>query len=113
MDDIADFSSRAHINFISSTLAWFDRDPSCCEFFTADNCSVNTATATMANVPLIGCASHRLALATREVIKQGGYQPMINDNLIIVVGQIKSRLHIIKLIIEHIKSSTCKIIMVE
>ena len=66
MDDIADFSSRAHINFISSTLAWFDRDPSCCEFFTADNCSVNTATATMANVPLIGCASHRLALATRE-----------------------------------------------
>jgi hypothetical protein len=50
MDDIADFSSRAHINFISSTLAWFDRDPSCCEFFTADNCSVNTATATMAMV---------------------------------------------------------------
>jgi len=52
-------------------------------------------------------------LATREVIKQGGYQPMINDNLIIVVGQIKSRLHIIKLIIEHIKSSTCKIVMLE
>jgi hypothetical protein len=50
MDDIADFSSRAHMNFISSTLAWFDRDPSCCEFFTADNCSVNTATATMAMV---------------------------------------------------------------
>ena len=79
MDDIADFSSRAHMNFITSTLAWFDRDPADCEFFTADNCSVNTATASMANVPLIGCASHRLALATREVIKQGGFQDIVNE----------------------------------
>ena len=62
-------------------MAWFDRDPADCEFFTADNCSVNTVTASMANVPLIGCASHRLALAlaTREVIKHGGYQPIVDE----------------------------------
>jgi hypothetical protein len=79
MDAIADFSAAAHVNFIGSTLNFYGKEVTDLEFFTADNCSVNVATARECNVPLVGCASHRLALATREVIKQGGYQPLIDE----------------------------------
>jgi len=79
MDAIADFSAAAHVNFIGSTLNFYGKEVTDLEFFTADNCSVNVAIARECNVPLVGCASHRLALATREVIKQGGYQPLIDE----------------------------------
>lgn len=78
MDDVADYSSRAHVKFIETTLAFYGYDTSAIEFFTADNCNVNIATAREANVPLVGCASHRLALATRDVIRQVGYQPILD-----------------------------------
>ena len=80
MEAIADFSALAHVNFIGSTLNFYGfKDVTCLEFITADNCAVNIATARECNVPLVGCASHRLALATRFVIRQGGYQPLIDE----------------------------------
>lgn len=96
MEAIADFSAAAHVEFIGSTLNFYGKEVTDLEFFTADNSSVNVATARDCNVPLVGCASHRLALATREVILQGGYQPLI-DEVSILINKLTTLINAAKL----------------
>ncbi|GMF12928.1 unnamed protein product [Phytophthora lilii] len=66
-----DLSARAHLDFLASMLA---RDYGVqleqCRFVVGDNCSVNRLLATLMQVPLVGCASHRLNRAVQEDMTQ-------------------------------------------
>jgi hypothetical protein len=56
-------TADAHIEFIESILAVYDKDLSMIKFLVADNCSTNRSVATKLEIPRIGRASHRFNLA--------------------------------------------------
>ncbi|KAG2879836.1 hypothetical protein PC128_g25471 [Phytophthora cactorum] len=56
-------TADAHIEFIESILAVYDKALSMIKFIVADNCTTNRSVETKLDVPLIGCASHRFNLA--------------------------------------------------
>ncbi|KAG6615131.1 nucleolar complex protein 14 [Phytophthora cinnamomi] len=56
-------TADAHIEFIESILAVYDKDLSVITFLVADNSSTNRSVATKLNIPPIGCVSHRFILA--------------------------------------------------
>ncbi|GMF64684.1 unnamed protein product [Phytophthora lilii] len=66
-----DLSARAHLDFLASMLA---RDYGVqleqFRFVVGDNCSLNRLLATLMQVPLVGCASHRLNRAVQEDMAQ-------------------------------------------
>ncbi|ETO62060.1 hypothetical protein F444_20004 [Phytophthora nicotianae P1976] len=55
---------RAIVRF----LPFFGKTISGCKFLVGDNCAVNKRLANLMNVPLVGCARHRLSLAVREFL---------------------------------------------
>jgi hypothetical protein len=64
MNDEADLTANAHIQFIEDTLHHYGKNLDCIEFLSGDNCNTNIAISDrMENVPLVGCAAHRLNLA--------------------------------------------------
>ncbi|KAE8952689.1 hypothetical protein PR002_g32605 [Phytophthora rubi] len=58
-----DLSARTHREYLAGVLETFGKALS-------DNCSVNKRLATIMQVPLVGCASHRLNLAVRHHLEQ-------------------------------------------
>jgi hypothetical protein len=65
--DEEDYSAHEHAEFIQATLNWYGRSIDDVLFFVGDNCNVNKRLATHLSVPLVGCASHRLNLAVKEI----------------------------------------------
>ncbi|ETL25804.1 hypothetical protein L916_20405 [Phytophthora nicotianae] len=55
---------RAIVRF----LPFFGKTINGCKFLVGDNCAVNKRLANLMNVPLVGCARHRLSLAVREFL---------------------------------------------
>lgn len=55
-----------HIEFIKSTLQWYDLTLSDITFIVGDNCSTNGSIGRKLGIPIIGCASHRLNLAAQK-----------------------------------------------
>ncbi|ETL36846.1 hypothetical protein F441_11590, partial [Phytophthora nicotianae CJ01A1] len=53
---------------IERFLPFFGKTINGCKFLVGDNCAVNKRLANLMNVPLVGCASHRLNLAVREFL---------------------------------------------
>ena len=65
--DEGDLSSASHFEFIAATLRVFEKSTDSIAFLVADNENRNRCLAsTFLQVPMIGCASHRLNLAVRE-----------------------------------------------
>ncbi|KAF1788456.1 Ribonuclease H-like domain [Phytophthora cactorum] len=65
-----DLSAVAHMEFLANMLPRdFGKQLQQCVFIVGDNCSVNRRLATLVNVPLVGCASHRLNLAVQQQLE--------------------------------------------
>ena len=61
MNDEADLTANAHIQFIEDTLHHYGKNLDCIEFLSGDNCNTYIAISDrMEIVPLVGCAAHRL-----------------------------------------------------
>ncbi|KAE9260507.1 hypothetical protein PF008_g33086 [Phytophthora fragariae] len=65
-----DLSARTHREYLAGVLETFGKALSDCVYLVDDNCSVNKLLATIMQVPLVGCASHRLNLAVRHHLEQ-------------------------------------------
>ncbi|EGZ09552.1 hypothetical protein PHYSODRAFT_254669 [Phytophthora sojae] len=65
-----DLSARTHRDFLAGLLDGFGKTLSGCVFLVADNCSVNRCLAVIMQVPLVGCASHRLNRAVQCHLEQ-------------------------------------------
>ncbi|KAE8996964.1 hypothetical protein PF011_g15695 [Phytophthora fragariae] len=65
-----DLSARTHREYLAGVLETFGKALSDCVYLVGDNCSVNKRLATIMQVPLVGCASHRLNLAVRHHLEQ-------------------------------------------
>lgn len=61
--DETDLSAESYEELILSTLEYYGRKASSVLFLVGDNCSVNRRLANITNIPLVGCASHRLKCA--------------------------------------------------
>ncbi len=70
MPDEGGLSANAHIDLLETCLESFGKPLEVVTFLVGDNCSVNQAMARRMEVPLIGCASHRLNLAVRKYLSQ-------------------------------------------
>ena len=58
-------TAESHVDFIRATLNFFKRDVSSLIFLVGDNENLNKCIANFLDIPLIGCASHRLNLAAK------------------------------------------------
>lgn len=61
--DETSLNAKSHKDFICATLSWYKIARDKCVCLIGDNCSVNKLVASLMNVPLLGCRSHRLNLA--------------------------------------------------
>ncbi|KAG3200898.1 hypothetical protein PC128_g4296 [Phytophthora cactorum] len=68
--DEADLTAASHCTYIQNILMIFGQSGESLKFFIGDNCTTNQMTATMLGVPLVGCASHRFNLATKNVLAE-------------------------------------------
>ncbi|TYZ67300.1 hypothetical protein PybrP1_012775 [[Pythium] brassicae (nom. inval.)] len=59
-----DQSAKSHRDFLEGVVGIYDQSVTSVRFLVRDNCNTNRATTTQLGVPLVGCASHRLNLAT-------------------------------------------------
>jgi hypothetical protein len=69
-------SAAAHLEYIVKILAVYDKNIANVLFMVGDNCPTNPAIANSANVPFIGCASHRFNLAIKAFMSD--YQEEID-----------------------------------
>ena len=68
MDTLGEFGAVAHMEFITTTLSFYFRTIKNLQFATGDNCSTNKRLADIIEIPLVGCASHRLNLAVQHFL---------------------------------------------
>ena len=68
MDTLGEFGAVAHMELITTTLAFYFRTIKNLQFATGDNCSTNKRLADIMEIPLVGCASHRLNLAVQDFL---------------------------------------------
>ncbi|ETN19036.1 hypothetical protein PPTG_04453 [Phytophthora nicotianae INRA-310] len=69
-EDGGDHSAEGHRVFLDSMLQRdYDKSLHDCLFTVGDNCAVNRRLATIAHLPLIGCASHRLNFAVQAYLQ--------------------------------------------
>ncbi|KAG3095834.1 hypothetical protein PI124_g16024 [Phytophthora idaei] len=61
--------ANVHIDHFKRVLDLYNKTLRMVLFVVGDNCSTNRAIATKLDVPLIGCASHRLSLAVQSSLK--------------------------------------------
>ncbi|RAW20462.1 hypothetical protein PC110_g23095 [Phytophthora cactorum] len=62
-----DLSAESHLNFLATMLPRdFGVQLVQCRFIEGDDCFVNRRLATLMEVPLVGCTSHRLNLAVQD-----------------------------------------------
>ena len=73
--DETKFDAVTHIAYIDAMLRWYDLTLANITFLVGDNCSTNGAIGRLANVPLIGCASHRFNLAVQQFYAE--YEPIL------------------------------------
>ncbi|KAE9246993.1 hypothetical protein PF004_g4534 [Phytophthora fragariae] len=74
-DDVTDNSTASHVTFLEGILPFFGRDISDVGYLVGDNCAVNTKLADLLDIPLVGCASHRLNLAVQ--VFMADYEPLL------------------------------------
>ncbi|EGZ09385.1 hypothetical protein PHYSODRAFT_254667 [Phytophthora sojae] len=74
-DDVTDHSSASPVEFLEGILPFFGRDISDVVYLVGDNCAVNTKLADLLDIPLVGCASHRLNLAVQ--VFMADYEPLL------------------------------------
>lgn len=68
-------TADAHIDHLDRILDVYGKHKSQVTFIVADNCATNQSIATKLDVPLVGCASHRLNLAVNKFLS--GYSELI------------------------------------
>jgi hypothetical protein len=71
-----DLSAASHIKFLEYILSLFKRTLGDVLYLVADNSSVNTCISKRTNIPMVGCASHRLNLASQQFLKAS--EPLID-----------------------------------
>lgn len=64
-----DHTAISHVEFLRTTLSYYNKTLLDVVYMVGDNCSVNKAVAEEAGFPLIGCASHRLNLASKAIFQ--------------------------------------------
>jgi hypothetical protein len=67
---LASYGAVDHKLLLKEMLEDYDKSLSSIGYLIGDNCSTNKALANTLNVPLIGCASHRLNLACKLIISE-------------------------------------------
>ena len=72
-----DLSAASHKAFIGDVLDLFGKSLSNLSFMVADNCSTNKSIASMLDIPMIGCASHRFNLACTLFLEE--YEVQLNS----------------------------------
>lgn len=71
MEDEGDLSAQSLFDLIADTLSRYKQPWESVAFMVGDNCSVNQCIGRRVGaIPLIGCASHRFALAVKDFMKQ-------------------------------------------
>ena len=81
MESIANFVAEAHSEYIVDTLGHYGKDYLALDCIIADNCATNGALANLLNVPIVGCASHRLNKAAQEYYNSDPGMILIIDNV--------------------------------
>lgn len=74
--DDDDLSAASHIKFLEYILSLYKRTLADVIYMVADNSSVNTCISKAINIPMVGCASHRLNLASQQFLKAS--EPLID-----------------------------------
>lgn len=70
MDEPDDnLTAEGHLRAIDRFLPFFGKTIQGVRFLVGDNCAVNKRLANLMEVPLVGCASHRLNLAVRDFLR--------------------------------------------
>ncbi|ETN11030.1 hypothetical protein PPTG_22634 [Phytophthora nicotianae INRA-310] len=67
-DEISDHTASSHVKFLDVILSYYGRSKASTAYIVGDNCSVNGAVADQLQVPMVGCASHRLNLAVNLLL---------------------------------------------
>ena len=60
------------------------------DFFIADNCNTNRKLSKRTGIPMIGCASHRLNLAVKEIISSNDENASIVRQIDLLMGELKT-----------------------
>ena len=89
MEDETSQSAAEHKQFLLSTLATYGKSLDNVCAFIGDNCSTNQALATSCNVPLIGCFSHILNLAVKNVM-------LADDEVKIIIEKVAELMRVLK-----------------
>ena len=67
MGDETEFTAQAHKDAIEYILGTYGKGTDNLDFFTSDNCNTNKALSDLMATVMVGCASHRLNLASKSV----------------------------------------------
>ncbi|POM77766.1 Hypothetical protein PHPALM_4795, partial [Phytophthora palmivora] len=67
-DNVDDLTARSHVKFLDTILSYYGRSKANIAYIVGDNCAVNGAVADKLQVPMVGCASHRLNLAVNLLL---------------------------------------------
>ncbi|ETN10483.1 hypothetical protein PPTG_10612 [Phytophthora nicotianae INRA-310] len=67
-DDIRDYTASSNVKILDVILSYYGRSKASIAYIVGDNCSVNGAVADQLQVPMVGCASHRLNLAVNLLL---------------------------------------------
>ena len=63
LDKEDDLSADQHVQFLHTTLEFYNKNIKDVVALVSDNCAVNRKISNLTNIPLIGCASHKFNLA--------------------------------------------------
>eukprot|EP00918_Siedleckia_nematoides_P024299 GHVU01052498.1.p1 GENE.GHVU01052498.1~~GHVU01052498.1.p1 ORF type:complete len:547 (+),score=58.57 GHVU01052498.1:299-1939(+) len=77
LEDERDLGAAEHCAFIESTLEVYERDVQSILFQVADHAPVMIALASMLDVPMIGCYSHRMNLAMNRYCAEEGHNKIL------------------------------------
>ncbi|ETO77137.1 hypothetical protein F444_07620, partial [Phytophthora nicotianae P1976] len=67
-DEISDYTASSNFKILDVILSYYGRSKASIAYIVGDNCSVNGAVADQLQVPMVGCASHRLNLAVNLLL---------------------------------------------
>ncbi|ETL25409.1 hypothetical protein L916_20734 [Phytophthora nicotianae] len=67
-DEISDHTASSNVKILDVILSYYGRSKASIAYIVGDNCSVNGAVADQLQVPMVGCASHRLNLAVNLLL---------------------------------------------
>jgi len=84
-DEVDDHTASSHVKFLDTILSYYGRSKASIAYIVGDNCSVNGAIANQLQVPMVGCASHRLNLAVNLLLAD-------DDDLLEKVQQLMCKL---------------------